>query len=86
MAYLLKECVQEYADFTIEEIVEHLNKEHKDTGSYIAPLHNEFADVKGRKLNMDIVFHTVVPNTDKLIPIVINLEPQAKYNPGYPLS
>ena len=83
--YLLKECVQEYADFTIEEIIEHLNNEHKETGSYIAPLNNEFDDVKGRKLNMDIVFHTVVPNTDKLIPIVINLEPQAKYNPGYPI-
>ena len=34
---------------------------------------------------MDIVFHTVVPNTNKLIPIIINLEPQSKSNPGYPL-
>ena len=26
-----------------------------------------------------------VPNTNKLIPIIINLEPQSKSNPGYPL-
>lgn len=85
VAHILKQCVQEYAAFTTEEILSHLDQEHKDTGAYITTLNNEYADVKGRKLNLDIVFKTTVPNTDKLIPIIINLEPQSKFNTGYPL-
>lgn len=85
IAHLAKKVVPEYANMTIEEIIAHLDKEHPDSENHITNQAAEIKVTEGRNIKPDIMFTTTPPGCDKPIPIVINLEPQNKPNPGYPL-
>ena len=48
-------------------------------------LRNERNDPHRTANFYDIIFYALLPNTDQTIPIIINVEPQADYSPGYDL-
>lgn len=37
------------------------------------------------KITYDVLFHAIIPDTKEIVQMIINVEAQNKYNPGYPL-
>lgn len=85
IAHIAKAVITEYAHMSIEDILAHLDREHPNSARYVISSNTELTDIKGKTIRPDIVFLTTPPGSKYRIPIVINLEPQNKPNPGYPL-
>ena len=99
LAYVMKGCIPEYADIPLEDIPSYIEMSSINTAEceYIDDQQVEVTDeaIPGAQIKYDIQFEATIPmkqkkagrNTpaDKKVRMIINLESQAKDDPGYPL-
>jgi len=92
LAWIMKECVEEYAEVTVEDIAKYYIEGKPDvgnvevvTGKTIHGLPTEEIGLTEGKIFYDIRYRAVAPKQDTVMELIINVEAQNKYNPGYPL-
>lgn len=97
LAWILKECVEEYRDYSIDDIRDKYIEGNPQISTIpVAPDESNLPQIHGDTnedksptegtVYYDIRFRSIVPNSDgEMIGLIVNLEAQNKYNPGYPL-
>ena len=95
VAHILKTCVEEYKDSTIEEIIQCIQGKPEidkilvqdaSLPTRIGGEQTEDASDKEGTIFYDIRFTATVPSSDdETIELIINLEAQNDFHPGYPL-
>ena len=101
LAWIMKYCVEEYADCNIDDIAEkyiesvevssvgvdsdETNIQPVTAGEHIAGLKNEETSLSEGTSTFDIRFFALAPKSGGFIRIIINIEAQNRYDPGYPL-
>lgn len=95
LAWIMKSCLEEYRDCTIEDIAERYIEGQPQIGEVPVAADESGdlirgADTKDSSLNegtvtYDIRFYAIVPGTNDRIRLIINLEAQNDYYPGYPI-
>ena len=95
VAHILKTCVEEYKDISIEEIIKCIQGKPEidkvliqdvSIPTRIGSEQTEDASDREHTIFYDIRFTATVPSTDgEIIELIINLEAQNDFNPGYPL-
>ena len=90
LARIMKECVEEYKDCTIEQIESYIEGRPDISkiavhSSSIHGMNTEDKTLSEGTIYYDIKFSAIVPTTKEPIELIINIEAQNKYNPGYPL-
>ena len=83
LANIMKGCIPEYRDYSIKEIKTYI--EDDNNADHIRGLKNEAISISGGKIEYDILFSSRLPNSDDLISMYINIEPQNNNHPSYPL-
>ena len=99
LAWLMKSCLEEYQDFDVEEIADkYIEGEPQITKIAVNP--DETADCSGEQIKgdktedstinegtitYDIRFCAIVPRIEESIKLIINVESQNDFYPGYPL-
>ena len=86
LAWILKACVGEYYDYSVEEIAgKYIEGEpevskgavHVDeTAEFITGMNTESATMTERTVTFDIKFRAAVPDTDEAADLIINVESQ----------
>ncbi len=85
LAYILKECVEEFRDIELNEISGYINHRYIDSdGRSIVNANTEDETIPGSKIIYDILFEVNSPN-DEDMTIIINLEAQKSDYKKYPL-
>ena len=100
LAYVMKGCIPEYADIPLEDIPSYnieMSSINTADCEYIDDQQVEVTDeaIPGAQIKYDIQFEATIPMkqkkaekstpADKKVRMIINLESQAKDDPGYPL-
>lgn len=92
LAYILKYCVEEYADLERSEIEKYITGKPKLGEVLVEPnatrIESEQTEDKSLAegvVTYDIRFTATAPSNGEEIELIINIEAQNKYNPGYPL-
>ena len=95
IGHILKTCVREYENVSIEDIVnkyiqgtpevEKILVQPDDVIYRIESQHTEDSSEGENAVFFDVRFTALVPDTEELIELIINIEAQNKFNPGYPL-
>jgi hypothetical protein len=96
LAWIMKTCLAEYKDCTVQEIAErYIEGTPQVAETAVAPnqtnapkihgLNTEDTSLNEQTITYDIRFFAVAPVSGDLIRLIINIEAQNKYNPGYPL-
>lgn len=93
MSYILKECTIEFKDIPVEEIEQYIQPPeissiavHKNESNYIENLNTEDYSLNEGTIYYDIRFKVGLPNANnEIIEMIINVEAQRKFNPGYSL-
>lgn len=96
LAWILKECVTEYKDYSVDEIMNKYiegdpqiseNPVHRDEirTDNIAGLNTEDSSITEGTITYDIRFGAIVPSSGEPIRLIINIESQSNFYPGYPL-
>lgn len=83
LSFIMKECIPEYKESTIEEI-----KKCIEDGSdykFLKGLRNEDSKIKGTTIAYDILFTSRIPNSNEEIGMHINIEAQNNTSLKYPL-
>ena len=83
LANIMKGCIPEYRDYSIKEIKTYI--EDDNNADHIRGLKNEAISINKGKIEYDILFSSRLPNSDDLISMYINIEPQNNNHPSYPL-
>lgn len=93
LAVILKYCVPEYKNCSLSDICNiYIENEpivssegvHKNTTN-IKGITTEDNSINEGVIRFDILFEAKLPNSNERIGLLINVEIQNKYNPGYPL-
>lgn len=97
LAWIMKSCLREYQDCDVREIAEKYiegkpevsshQKEENETNvtSRIYGMKNEDVTLTERKVFFDIRFYAVAPVSNQQIRLIINVEAQNDFYPGYSL-
>ena len=95
IGHILKTCVREYENASIEDIVnkyiqgtpevEKILVQPDDVIYRIESQHTEDSSEGENAVFFDVRFTALAPDTEELIELIINIEAQNKFNPGYPL-
>lgn len=92
LSYILKYCVAEYRDLERSEIERYITGAPKIGKVLVEPdgtrIENEQTEDKSPSegtVTYDIRFTATAPSDGTEIELIINIEAQNKYNPGYPL-
>ena len=95
LAWILKACVREYKDCSVEEIAaKYIEGEpeiskstvHVDeSAEFITGMNTEDATMKEGTVKFDIKFRAILPETGETVEILINVEIQNDFYPGYPI-
>ena len=95
LARLLKSCVNEFRNYDIKTIAEkciegspiisEVPVDPDEAGAFIRGRGQERASPAEGSVFFDICFDAVVPDTHKTVQLIVNVEAQADYHPGYPL-
>ena len=93
LAWILKSCIQEYAGEDIRTIAEkYIEGEasvstepvHMDESvEFVEGMRNESSSIREGKTTFDIKFRTILPGTDEGADMIINVEAQNNFHPGY---
>ena len=93
LAWILKECVREYKDCDVKDIAEKYIEGSPQISAW--PVHPDEGVINGANsednsinegtVTYDIRFDALAPSGDGLIKLILNLEAQNQYHPGYPL-
>jgi len=92
LAYIMKNCLSEYKDVEVQDIADFYIEHEPHIGS-VAVLDGESIDglptedigLNEGKIFYDIRYRATAPSNDEEIELIINVEAQNQYNPGYPL-
>lgn len=93
LAWILKECVREYSGCDVKDIEEKYIEGspqvsawpvHPDEGA-ITGSNTEDSSINEGTVTYDIRFDALTPSGDGINKLIINLEAQARFNPGYSL-
>ena len=99
LAWIMKSCLSEYRDCSIDEIVGqyiegepqisktalHQDEQISDTAPTIKGLNTEDTSICEGTVTFDIRFNAVAPISGNLISLIINVEAQNDFYPGYPI-
>jgi hypothetical protein len=95
LAHIMKECVSEFKDFDVNYIAENCIEGTPQVSEVEVHINNKPEKIVGMNTEdrtmdegvvfFDIKFVAVLPRTGENIRLIINLEAQNKYNPGYSL-
>ena len=94
VAHILKTCVEEFKDVPIKEIIRYIQGK-PEVGTVMVNPQGEVTRIEGLQnedksetesaVTFDVRFTVLAPDTGEEIKLIINLEAQNKFNPGYPL-
>lgn len=95
LAWIMKSCMEEYKDCTIDEIMDkYIERDPEvsvvpvmpgETNTRIRGAANEDSSLTEKTVVFDIRFYASAPGTGEPIGLIINIEAQNKYWPGYSL-
>lgn len=94
MAWIMKGCLDEYRDCSIQDIEEKYAEGQPqvgevavlpDVGSRIHGLDTEDKSPTEGSVAYDVRFHAIAPSNGEPIGLIINVEAQNKFHTGYPL-
>ena len=94
-AEILKGCVSEFADVSVDDIVNKYIQGTPSVGKIVvepnempSKIENQYTEDKSETegtIFYDVRFNVVAPANGDLIELIINIEAQNNFNPGYPL-
>ncbi|MFR6486073.1 MAG: hypothetical protein ACLUQK_00655 [Clostridium sp.] len=100
LAYVMKACIPEFADIPLEDIPSYIEMSSIKNTAECEHIHDQQIEVTdesipGSQIKYDIQFEAMLPfkqkkagkgtSTEKRLRMIINLESQARDDPGYPL-
>ena len=94
LAWIMKSCIKEYEHLDVNQIAEQYiegNPQigrvalHPDEGEQIRGSNTEDSTISEGTVTYDIRFLATVPDTGKAVSLIINLEAQNDFYPGYPI-
>lgn len=97
LAWIMKSCLKEYRDCDVKEIAEkYIESEPEISKVFVAPdetnaptkirgIGNEDNSLTEGRITYDIRFLASVPGSGELIQMIVNIEIQGKFYPGYPV-
>jgi len=95
LAWILKSCLDEYRDCDVNDIAQkyiegkpEISKvpvAPDETNSRIVGMSTEDASPTEKKITYDVRFFALAPTTKESIRLIINVEAQNDFKPGYPL-
>jgi hypothetical protein len=94
LAYIMKECLEEFSDASLDDIANKYIEGTPEIGETLvladgAPRikggANEGATIHEGTVIFDIRFRVIAPTLDGYIQLILNVEAQQDYYPGYPL-
>ena len=95
LSRILKSCVREFAHSSLldiqqkyiegEPVISSIGVHPDDTAPSIRGLNTEDATLTEGTIFYDIRFFAIAPDTHDRIRLILNIEAQNDYNPGYPL-
>lgn len=95
LAHILKNCVAEFRDYDPKYIAENCIESQPyvskvpvtphETGAMLQGMNTAQTSPTEGDAYFDIYFNAIVPGTDEVIQLIINVEAQADFYPGYPL-
>ena len=99
LAWIMKSCLEEFRDFAVDEIADHyiegspqiaqtaVNPDEvtDSQGEQIEGSKTEDSTIKEGTITYDIRFYAVVPRTAETIKLILNVEAQSDFYPGYPI-
>ncbi len=96
LARIMKACLEEYRDCDVNEIAEKYIEGQPqvstvpvlpdEDSTIISGMDTEDKSVHEGTVTYDIRFRAIVPKTGERIGLIINVEAQNDFNPGYPLT
>ena len=96
LAWIMKHTMKEYAEYKVQEIVERfIVDEPKVAETKVLPDETNASKITGTgvedttvtegSITYDIQFRAIVPETDEVVQMIINVEAQNDFYPGYPI-
>jgi hypothetical protein len=94
LAWIMKSCISEYQDFDVKEIAEKYIEGNPqiaevavnpDEGEQIRGISTEDSTINEGTVTYDIRFMAIAPATGELLRLIINVEAQNDFYPGYPI-
>ena len=95
LAWIMRSCLAEYRDIDVNEIAEKCIEgtpfvsvvpvSPDETGPRIRGMAQDQSSPTEGSAYFDIFFNAIVPGTEAVVQMIINVEAQADYYPGYPL-
>ena len=94
LAWIMKSCIKEYEHLNVNQIAEQYiegNPQigrvalHPDEGEQIRGSNTEDSTISEGTVTYDIRFLATVPDTGEAVSLIINLEAQNDFYPGYPI-
>ena len=95
LAWILKSCAKEYGDYSIEDIarkyIEGTPEVSKtavnpdEEPEYIEGMDSEDTTINEGVVRYDIKFKAVIPDTNETADMIVNVEAQNDFYPGYPI-
>ena len=95
IANILQDCVGEFQTCSIDEIVNHCIEGQPETGTVLVEPNGGISRITSQQVEdkseregtvfYDIRFTAVAPSDGKPIRLIINIEAQNNFHPGYPL-
>ena len=95
LAWIMKSCLEEYQDCNVQEIAEKYIEGQPqvasvpvlpdEDGTVIHGMDTQDTSLREGTVTYDIRFRAIVPGTGEHISLIVNVEAQNDYYPGYPL-
>ncbi len=99
LAWIMKSCLEEYRDFVVDEIAKKYiegipqitkvavnpDEEMEQNSEQIKGAKTEDSTIKEGTITYDIRFYALVPQSEELVSLIINVEAQNNFYPGYPI-
>ncbi len=96
LARIMRRCVPEYLNCSVEDIEKRYIEGTPQVGEVPVFPDGQSPIIRGQDtsdksvsegtVTYDIRFQALIPGTDDRLSLIINIEAQNKYNPGYPLT
>ncbi|MFG6349466.1 MAG: hypothetical protein K1W15_12225 [Lachnospiraceae bacterium] len=97
LAWIMKSCIEEYSSYEVYEIAGKyiegtpqvsetaVNPDEGDLYGYVQGTATEDSTITEGSVTYDIRFYAIIPGTEEKISLIINIEAQNDFYPGYPI-
>ena len=99
LAWIMKSCLEEYRELDVDEIAEKYiegdpqianiavnpDEEAENDGEQIKGAKTEDSTIKEGTVTFDIRFYGIAPQSGELVRLILNVEAQNNFYPGYPI-